>query len=85
VREVGRNGIGCSGPPQLAASPGGVPPWEAFPVVDRVLVQRLLDLLVERRMAPAAPAGGWDGGERDRRADEAAGGRGLGGPIQRTG
>jgi hypothetical protein len=68
VREVGRSGSGCSGAAQLAASPGGVPPWEAFPEVNRVLVQRLLGLLVERMMASAAPAGGWGGGERDERA-----------------
>jgi hypothetical protein len=36
--------------------------------VNRVLVQRLLGLLVERMMASAAPAGGWGGGERDERA-----------------
>ena len=53
--------------PQLAASPGEVPRWETFPEVNRALVQCLLGLLVERMMAPAAPAGG-GGGEHDERA-----------------
>ena len=68
VRVVGR-GVGrCSHAPQLAASPGGVPPWEAFPEMNRVLVERLLSLLVERMMTPVAVAGGRGGGERDERA-----------------
>jgi hypothetical protein len=62
VREVGRSVSRRSCGPQLAASPGGVPPWEAFPEVSRVLVERLLGLLVERMMAPA---GGRGGDERD--------------------
>jgi hypothetical protein len=45
-----------------------VPPWEAFPQMNRALVERLLSLLVERMMAPADPAGGGCGGERDERA-----------------
>jgi hypothetical protein len=45
-----------------------VPPWEAFPEVNRVLVERLLGLLVERMMAPAEPVSGRGGGERDERA-----------------
>jgi len=45
-----------------------VPPWEAFPQMNRVLVERLLGLLVERMMAPAEPASGRGGGERDERA-----------------
>jgi hypothetical protein len=54
--------------PQLAVSLGGVPPWEAFPEVNRVLVQRLLGLLVERMAAPAVPVSGGCEGERDERA-----------------
>ena len=68
MRVVGRGVSRCSHAPQLTASPGGVPPWEAFPQMNRALVERLLSLLVERMMAPAAPAGGWGGGERDERA-----------------
>jgi len=45
-----------------------VPPWEGFPQVNRALVERLLSLLVERMMAPADPASGGCGGERDERA-----------------
>jgi hypothetical protein len=47
------------------ASPGEVPRWEAFPEVNRALVQGLLGLLVERMVAPLLLAGG---GERDERA-----------------
>jgi hypothetical protein len=65
VRIVGRDVSRCSRIPQLAALPGEVPRWEAFPEVNRALVQCLLGLLVERMMAQAAPAGG---GERDERA-----------------
>jgi hypothetical protein len=36
--------------------------------MNRVLAGRLLSLLVERMMAPAAPVSGWGGGERDERA-----------------
>jgi hypothetical protein len=68
VRVVGRGVSRCSHASQLAAAPGGVPRWEAFPEVNRVLVERLLGLLVERMMAPAEPASGWGGGERDERA-----------------
>ncbi len=53
VRVVGRGVSRFSHVPQLAASPGGVPPWEAFPEMNRVLVERLLSLLVERMMAPS--------------------------------
>ena len=68
VRVVGR-GVGrCSHVRQLAASPGGVPPWEAFPEMNRVLVERLLSLLVERMMVRAEPGSGRGGGERDERA-----------------
>ena len=68
VRVVGR-GVGrCSHAPQLAAWAGGVTPWEAFPEMNRVLVERLLSLLVERMMTPVAVAGGRGGGERDERA-----------------
>jgi hypothetical protein len=66
VREVGRDVSRCSGAPQLAASLGEVPRWEAFPEVNRALVQCLLGLLVERMMAPVAGGGG--GGEWDERA-----------------
>ena len=73
VREVGR-GVGrCSGAPQLAAPPGGVPRWEAFPEVNRALVTCLLGLLAGRMMAPVAVAGGGGGGERDERAGQAVG------------
>ena len=54
--------------PQLAASLGGVPRWEAFPEVNRVLVGRLLSLLVGRMMAPAASMSGRSGDEPDERA-----------------
>jgi hypothetical protein len=36
--------------------------------MNRVLVERLLSLLVERMMAPADPASGGCGGEPDERA-----------------
>jgi hypothetical protein len=36
--------------------------------MNRALVERLLSLLVERMMAPADPASGRAGGERDERA-----------------
>ena len=71
VREVGRSVSGCSGAPQLAAPPGGVPRWEAFPEVNRALVVCLLGLLAGRMMAPVALAGGRGGGERDERAGRA--------------
>jgi hypothetical protein len=64
MREVGRNVSRRSGAPQLAAPLGGVPRWEAFPEVNRALVQCLLGLLVERMMTQAALAGGRGGGER---------------------
>lgn len=43
-----------------------VPPWEAFPEVNREAVRRLLGLLVERMTALPTPASGrcgdeWDG------------------------
>lgn len=72
AREVGRNVSRCSGAPQLAASLGEVPRWEAFPEVNRALVACLLGLLVERMMTPVAVVGGGGGGERDER-DERAG------------
>ena len=68
VRVVGRGVSRCSHAPRLTAAPGGVPPWEAFPQMNRALVERLLSLLVERMMAPADPASGGCGGERDERA-----------------
>jgi hypothetical protein len=68
VRVVGRGVSRCSHAPQLAASPGGVPPWEAFPEMNRVLVERLLSLLVEQMMTPVDLAGGRGGGEPDERA-----------------
>ena len=58
VREVGRGVSRCSGAPQLAASLGGVPRWEAFPEVNRALVGCLLGLLVERMMAPLLAVAG---------------------------
>ena len=64
VREVDRSVCRRSGAPQLAAPLGGVPCWEAFPEVNRALVQCLLGLLVERMMAPVSLAGGRGGGER---------------------
>jgi hypothetical protein len=54
--------------PPVSGFAGRVPPWEAFPEMNRVLVERLLSLLVERMMAPAEPASGRGGGERDERA-----------------
>ena len=68
VRVVGRGVSRSSHAPRLTASPGGVPPSEAFPQMNRALVERLLGLLVERMMAPAEPASGRGGGERDERA-----------------
>ena len=68
MRVVGRGVSRCSHAPRLTASPGGVPRWEAFPQMNRALVERLLSLLVERMMAPADPASGGCGGERDERA-----------------
>lgn len=68
MRVVGRGVSRSSHAPRLTASPGGVPPWEAFPQMNRALVGRLLSLLVERMMAPADPASGRAGGERDERA-----------------
>ena len=56
-----------SGAPQLTAPLVGVPCWEAFPEVNRALVVRLLGLLAERMMTPAAGLGG-EGGERHERA-----------------
>lgn len=72
VREVGRSVCRRSGAPQLTAPLGGVPCWEAFPEVNRVLVSCLLGLLVERMVTtPVDPAGGWGGGERDERSGQA--------------
>src|SRR5258708_32509511 len=80
VRVVGRGVSRCSHAPQLAASPGGVPSWEAFPEMNRVLAERLLGLLVERMMAPAEPASGGGGGGRGGGAGQAPGaGGGAGG------
>ncbi len=73
VREVGRSVCRRSGAPQLAAPPGGVPRWEAFPEVNRALVVCLLGLLAGRMMAPADPGSGRGGGERDERAGQAVG------------
>jgi hypothetical protein len=73
---VGRSVIGGSGVVQLAAVPGAVPRWEAFPEVNRVLVACLLGLLVERMMAPAGGPGGRGGGERDERVGQAVGAAG---------
>ena len=70
VREVGRR---ADGAPQLVAPPGGVPRWEAFPQVNRVVVGRLLGLLVERMVRAT---GGGSGGERGERHGEAALGAG---------
>ena len=75
MREVGRDVSRCSGAPQLAAPLGGVPGWEAFPEVNRALVEGLLGLLAERMMASVALTGG-GGGERDERAGEAVGAAG---------
>jgi hypothetical protein len=42
----------------------GVPPWEAFPEVNRVVVGRVLGQLVERMAtALSSPGGGEWGGE----------------------
>jgi hypothetical protein len=58
----------CSCAPQSGILPGRVPPWESFPEVNRVAVQRLLGLLVERMAGPLSSGGG---GERDGDADQA--------------
>jgi hypothetical protein len=71
MREVGRSVWRCSGAPQFAAPLGGVPSWDAFPEVNRVLVTCLLGLLAGRMMTSADPAGGRGGGERDERSGQA--------------
>jgi hypothetical protein len=81
AREVGRGGSRRSRAPQLVAPCDGVPPWEAFPEVNRVLVQRLLGLLVERMTTPAAVASGRAGGERDEYAGQALAAGGGQGPA----
>jgi len=79
ARGVGRGGRrrrGCA--PQSKPAIAGAPSWESFPEVNRVVVQRLLGLLVER-MATAAPPTSRDGGagdDDDQAAVEAAGGQG---------
>jgi hypothetical protein len=56
--------------PQLAASRGVVPPWDAFPEVNRAVVGRLLGQLVERMIRPAVSGRG--GGERGECGGEVA-------------
>jgi hypothetical protein len=67
--------------PRLAASVGGVPPWDAFPEVNRAVVGCLLSQLVERMIRSAA-ASGRGGGECGECGGEAAvgavGGQGSG-------
>ena len=66
--------------PRLAVSMGGVPPWDAFPEVNRAVVGRLLSQLVERMIRSAASGRG--GGECGECGGEvavgAAGGQGSG-------
>ncbi len=76
MREVGPQCLRMQRCPQLAAPLGGVPCWEAFPEVNRALVACLLGVLAGRMMAPADPASGRGGGERDERADRVAGAAG---------
>lgn len=67
---------GCA--PQSTPAIAGIPSWESFPEVNRVVVQRLLGLLVER-MATAAPPASPDGGvgdDADRATVGTAGGQG---------
>ncbi len=72
VREVGRSVCRRSGAPQLATPLGGVPGWEAFPEVNRMLVTCLLGVLAGRMMTPPVdPACGRGGGERDQRSGQA--------------
>src|SRR5260370_34210500 len=73
AREVGGGGGRSRAPQTVASSLGAVALWDAFPVVNRLVVQRLLSLLVDR-MAPRASASGHTGGgERGGHAVEAVG------------
>src|SRR3954469_24483055 len=56
---TGKGSLRC---PQSREPSTGVPPWQAFPEVRRVLVERLLSLLVERMVRSRCGPGG---GERD--------------------
>jgi hypothetical protein len=72
AREVGGVG-GRSRAPQTVAALGAVPLWDAFPVVNRLVVQRLLGLLVERMATRASGSDGTGGGERGGHACQALG------------
>jgi hypothetical protein len=72
AREVGSVG-GRGRAPQTVAPLGAVPLWDAFPVVNRLVVQRLLSLLVERMATRASASGDTGGGERGGHACQAVG------------
>ena len=69
---MGRSVRRCGRAPQSSPPAVDAPAWEAFPEVNRLLVQRLLGLLVERMTAPVAPRVGGDGGDGDEHAGHAA-------------
>jgi hypothetical protein len=68
AREVGHGVSGYSQAPSSTTRAAVVPPWEAFPEVNRVAVRHLLGLLVERAAMRPASRGG---GERSGHADQA--------------
>ena len=57
MRVVGRGVSRCSHAPQLTASPGGVPPWEAFPQMNRALVEGFVEALNVRGMSVTCEPG----------------------------
>jgi hypothetical protein len=78
ARGVGRDGWRRRGrAPQSGPATAGAPRWESFPEVNRVVVQRLLGLLVERMAAAPlrSPEGGVDDDD-GRAAVGTAGGQG---------
>src|SRR5215468_7825430 len=68
VRGVGHGVSGYSKAPSSTTRAAVVPPWEAFPEVNRVAVRHLLGLLVEKAATLPASRGG---GERGGHADQA--------------
>lgn len=78
VGRGGRRRRGCA--PQSKPAIAGAPSWESFPEVNRVVVQRLLGLLVER-MAAATPPRSRDGGAGDDDGQAAVGAAGGQGPA----
>jgi hypothetical protein len=52
------------------------PTWEAFPELNRLMIQRLLVVLIERMRAPLASPTSQDGGEDDEHAGRVAVGAG---------